>query len=135
MNTSTIAPTRVEPVARQGEKLRGIPSLNNGERLTRAEFHRRYSFRPDIKKAELIEAVVHVPSQVHFLSHGQIHAAITGWLAVYVAATPGVQLGDSVTLILDMDNEVQPDALLQLDEALAGVPASPKMTIWRARRS
>lgn len=97
-----------------------VPPLNNGDRLTRAEFHRRYAARPEIKKAELIEGIVHMPSPVHFSSHGQPHAAIIGWLAVYVAVTPGTQLGDNVTVFLDMDNEVQPDALLRLDTALGG---------------
>ncbi len=30
------------------------PSLENGDRLTRAEFERRYEAMPDVKKAELI---------------------------------------------------------------------------------
>ena len=37
-------------------------SLEAGDCLTREEFHRRYLARPDIKKAELIDGVVHVPS-------------------------------------------------------------------------
>jgi hypothetical protein len=36
--------------------------LENGERLTQPEFHRRYSQRPDLRKAELIEGVVYLPS-------------------------------------------------------------------------
>ena len=38
------------------------PVLENGDRLSRAEFERRYEARPDLKKAELIEGVVHMPS-------------------------------------------------------------------------
>lgn len=34
--------------------------LESGDHLTRAEFHRRYGARPDIKKAELVEGVVYV---------------------------------------------------------------------------
>ena len=37
-----------------------IPPLKEGDRLTRAEFERRYMAMPDLKKAELIEGVVHV---------------------------------------------------------------------------
>ena len=33
----------------------GIPALENGDRLTRAEFERRYEAMPGLKKAELIE--------------------------------------------------------------------------------
>jgi len=36
------------------------PRLCTGDRLTRAEFERRYSARPDVKKAELIEGVVYI---------------------------------------------------------------------------
>jgi hypothetical protein len=33
----------------------GIPPLENGDRLSRAEFERRYDAMPRLKKAELIE--------------------------------------------------------------------------------
>jgi Uma2 family endonuclease len=35
-----------------------------------------------------------------------------GWLSYYRAATPGVLLLDNATVILDAENEVQPDAAL-----------------------
>ena len=38
-----------------------------------------------------------------------------GWLANYEAATPGVEFGDNATVILDADNETQPDALLRIE--------------------
>lgn len=31
-----------------------VPPLNSGDRLTRAEFERRYAARPDIKKTDII---------------------------------------------------------------------------------
>ncbi|MEW5959744.1 MAG: Uma2 family endonuclease [Chloroflexota bacterium] len=94
--------------------------LENGDRLTRAEFERRYEAMPHLKKAELVEGVVYMPSPVHFEKHSKPHAQIIGWLVVYHAATPGVDLGDNATVRLDMDNEFQPDALLRLDSALGG---------------
>ena len=39
-----------------------IPPLENGDRLTVAEFERRYEAMPELKKAELINGVVHIPS-------------------------------------------------------------------------
>jgi Uma2 family endonuclease len=45
---------------------------------------------------------------------------IMAWLAPFWAATPGAQLLDNSTLRLDLDNEVQPDALLRIDEAHGG---------------
>src|SRR5262245_17111719 len=41
-----------------------VPPLENGDRLTRAEFERRYRAMPHLKKAELIEGVVYIPSPV-----------------------------------------------------------------------
>jgi len=96
------------------------PPLENGARLSRAEFERRYEAMPHIKKAELIEGVVYMPSPVRHLRHGNPHARIMGWLANYYATTPGVDLSDNVTVRLDANNEVQPDALLRIETALGG---------------
>jgi len=96
-----------------------IPPLENGDRLARPEFERRYQAMPYLKKAELIEGVVYMPSPVR-ASHSKAHAEIITWLGTYAAATPGVTLHDNTTVRLDMDNEVQPDALLRLDSALGG---------------
>ncbi len=106
--------------ARPPRDLQGAPPpLEPGDRLTAAEFMRRYEAMPHIKKAELIEGVVYMPSPVR-VSHAAAHSQIIGWLAVYVAATPGVQLADNATLRMDPDNVVQPDALLRLEPAAGG---------------
>ncbi|NOZ06578.1 MAG: Uma2 family endonuclease [Chloroflexi bacterium] len=97
-----------------------VPPLESGDRLTLYEFERRYNAMPHIKKAELIEGVVHMPSPVHHLSHGKPHAQVMGLLAVYCASTSGVDLSDNTSVRLDADNEVQPDALLRLDPAFGG---------------
>ncbi len=90
-----------------------LPSLESGDRLTRAEFHRRYCARPDIKKAELVEGVVYVASPVRLSKHGAPHALIMTLLGTYVAHHPGrAALGDNSTVFLDPDNEFQPDAML-----------------------
>ena len=94
--------------------------LENGDRLTRPEFERRYQAMPQLNKAELIEGVVYVPSPVRSTSHAKPHGLIITWLGVYSAATLGVELNDNATVRLDMDNEPQPDALLRLDERLGG---------------
>jgi Uma2 family endonuclease len=109
MTTTTVPPTQVRAAANKS-----CP-LESGDRLTRAEFERRYAAMPQIKRAELIEGEVHMPSPVHHVSHGQPHAHLIGWLVAYCAATPGVDLGDNVTVRLDQINEVQPDALLRLE--------------------
>jgi hypothetical protein len=56
----------------------GVPPLENGDHLTRDEFERRYEAMPGLKKAELIEGVVYVPSPVRFDQHGSPHAALIG---------------------------------------------------------
>ncbi len=97
-----------------------IPPLEGGDRLTRFEFERRYEAMPQLKKAELIEGVVYMPSPTRHKQHGRPHGQILGWLAVYCAATPGVDFGNNTSVRLDIDNEVQPDALLRLDSELGG---------------
>ena len=96
------------------------PSLENGDRMSRGEFERRYHLMPNLKKAELIEGVVYVPSPVRIMSHGQPHATMITWLGIYAMATPAVMLGDNATVRLDLDNEPQPDGLLRLEESAGG---------------
>ena len=92
-----------------------IPPLENGDRLTMAEFERRYERMPELKKAELVEGIVYMASPLRITQHGEPHSWIIGWLMVYKASTPGVQLGDNCTVRLDADNEPQPDALLRIE--------------------
>jgi hypothetical protein len=96
-----------------------VPPLVDGQRLTREEFHRRYEAMPEVKKAELIEGVVHVPSPVRDEHHGEPHAELMGWLWVYRANTPGVRASDNATLLLEED-EPQPDGLLRIDPRAGG---------------
>ena len=95
------------------------PALHNGDRLTRAEFERRYEAMPHLKKAELIEGVVHVPSPVS-REHATAQFNLIGWLWLYAAGTPGVEGGDNGTLRLDLGNEPQPDAFLRILETYGG---------------
>jgi Uma2 family endonuclease len=88
--------------------------LNQGDHLSRDEFERRYSAMPNVKKAELIEGVVHMPSPVTHQQHGQQHFDIVFWLGLYRLFTPGVEGGDNSTLKLDAKNEPQPDAFLMI---------------------
>ncbi|MBE9236421.1 Uma2 family endonuclease [Anabaena aphanizomenioides LEGE 00250] len=92
-----------------------IPPLENGDKLTRHEFERRYHAMANLKKAELIEGVVYVASPLRIKSHGEPHAYIMTWLGVYKAATPGIGFADNATVLIDTDNEPQPDALLRIE--------------------
>ncbi|MBI2765678.1 MAG: Uma2 family endonuclease [Chloroflexi bacterium] len=98
----------------------GLVPLESGDRLTRGEFERRYTCRPDIKKAELIEGVVYVASPVRIRKHARPHIRMAAWLVVYESRTPGTISADNGTVRLDLDNEPQPDAFLAWDEEHGG---------------
>lgn len=102
ISTTTIAPRST------------IPRLENGDRLTRTEFERRYHAMPNQTKAELIEGIVYMASPLRITQHGEPHARIMLWLGFYQTFTPNLQLGDNSTVRLEADNEPQPDALLRI---------------------
>lgn len=98
---------------------RGRPPLESGDRLSRAEFHRRYSLYPEIKKAELVEGVVIVGSPV-YAQHSECQADFSTLLGIYRAHTPGLRVADNQSVILDDQNEVQPDLCVRFDVPSAG---------------
>ena len=91
-----------------------IPQLENGDRLSRTEFEQRYSNMPQLKKAELIEGVVYVTSPLRINQHGEPHFNTIAWLGAYASMTPGCQGGDNATVVLDSNNELQPDIFLRV---------------------
>lgn len=97
-----------------------LPPLEAGDHLSRCEFERRYHARPDLKKAELIEGRVYMPSPVRIKSHAEPHGQAITWLGTYCASTPGVGFGDNATVRLDLDNEPQPDIVLRLESSAGG---------------
>jgi len=110
---------RVEtaPVSKKPSKM--FP-FNPGDHLSRVEFERRYQAHPEVRRAELIEGVVYMPSPVRHQKHGLPHGMLITWLGVYQSATSGVVLSVEPSLRLDYENEVQPDALLRLETRLGG---------------
>ncbi|NCJ08126.1 Uma2 family endonuclease [Synechococcales cyanobacterium C] len=100
-----------------------IPPLENGDRLSRAEFERRYDALPELKKAELIEGVVYMAAALRIRSHGEPHGLLMTWLGTYRAFTPGIVLGDNSTIRLDLENEPQPDAMLLVPGRQATISA------------
>ena len=97
-----------------------VSTLENGDRLTRAEFERRSKARPDLKKVELIEGEVYVGSPVRHRQHSKPHGRLLTWLGTYVASTPGTDFGDNGSIRLDLDNEPQPDAYLMIERERGG---------------
>jgi Uma2 family endonuclease len=92
-----------------------VLTLETGDRLSRAEFERRYTAMPELKRAELIEGVVYLPSPVRLRRHGQPHLNLATWLGIYQGATPGTIAADNASTRLDFDNEPQPDAVLLIE--------------------
>jgi hypothetical protein len=116
--------------AKAQKKARPLPPLQNGDHLTRAEFERRNAAQPDIKKAELIEGIVHMPSPFHHDKHSKPHSRIVGWLFNYVVATPGTDFGDNATIRPDY---FWVDDLAGLLQALQAGLASPEHAAFVAR--
>jgi Uma2 family endonuclease len=92
-----------------------IRPLQPGDHLTVKEFERRYQAMPHVKKAELIDGVVYMPSPVSDKDHGVPHFNLITWLGVYYVFTPGTQGGDNSTLRLQLGAHMpQPDAYLRI---------------------
>jgi Uma2 family endonuclease len=115
------------------KKTEYIPPLENGDRLTREEFERRYNAMPHVKKAELINGVVYivatdssngvpgVSSPVRFRRHANPHFRLSGWLVHYQGMTPGTDGADNSTLRLpSQTNETQPDLCLRIQHECGG---------------
>ncbi len=66
-----------------------IPPLENGDRLTRAEFERRYDAMPELEQAELVEGEVDLPSPVRHGRHSHPHTRLVTWLGNSETDTPG----------------------------------------------
>jgi Uma2 family endonuclease len=95
--------------------------LRDGERLTRAEFLRRWEAQPDLKFAERIEGVVRLMmTPLHIRTHGS-PSGYVGWCLVnYSMATPGTLYGSDSTIHVDGDNDFQPDHTLLIEPSLGG---------------
>lgn len=91
-------------------KKTACPPLENGDMLPLTEFLRRYEDMPGVKKAQLIEGVVHMPSPVR-VAHAEPDGVIQLWLGTY-AAENGLKTYPNVSLLLDTENAFQPDAIL-----------------------
>jgi len=92
--------------------------LVTGERMNVEEFLRRWEALPDLKNAELIDGVVHVPSPVS-REHGSLDTLIHWWLAHYAHATPGCHAGNNSTWLM-LDSAPQPDAYLRILPSYGG---------------
>jgi len=96
-----------------------VPPLRDGDRLSRAEFERRFDAMPGLKKAELIHGVVYMPPPVSD-DHSSPHFDLITWLGAYRIHTPGVVGGDNGSLRLEPESMPQLDAFLRILETHGG---------------
>jgi Uma2 family endonuclease len=91
---------------------KAVPAhFENGDMLTLNDFLRRYERMPNVKKAELIEGVIHMASPVRINLHSRPDGIMQGWLFAY-AAMHDLEMFPNTTLLLDVENCFQPDSML-----------------------
>jgi Uma2 family endonuclease len=86
--------------------------LITGIKLSPEEFLRRWESLPELKKAELIEGIVFVPSPVG-RRHGYFDIKLHAWLHQYSAHTPGTEASANTTCRLQ-ESVPQPDGYLRI---------------------
>lgn len=89
-----------------------VPLLAAGDKLTRDEFLRRWEAMPKVKFAELIGGIVYMPSPLS-REHGVLNSRVNYWLGHYPAFTPGCEVGNNATWLMQEDFP-QPDVYLRI---------------------
>src|SRR5712692_3264518 len=83
-----------------------------GEKLSREEFLRRWEALPNLKRAELLEGVVYLPSPLS-ISHGSREPIASFWLTYYSGLTPGCESGSNATWLM-LEDAPQPDCYIRI---------------------
>lgn len=94
-------------------RIRAYPPLVEGQRLDQPTFHERYDAMPPGTWAELLDGVVYMSSPAGFV-HGRAQVPPVVWLSYYAENTPGVEVLDNASLIVDPRSEPQPDLQLRI---------------------
>ena len=92
-----------------------IPPLQDGDHLTVEEFEHRYENMPELKRADLIDGIVHFDPYMPLSRHGEGVGSLVCWLGAYRAYTPGLEGGLNPTLRLRIGvHQPQTDACLRI---------------------
>jgi hypothetical protein len=91
---------------------REVPLLQPGDFLSREEFFRRWEVMPHLKRAELIQGVVYMPSPLS-RAHAVMENNVAAWLGVYRARTAGCEAMSNATWLM-VDDSPQPDTSLRI---------------------
>ena len=89
------------------------PPLIEGDSLTSSEFLRRWEEMPDVRRAELIDGIVYMPSPVSS-GHARYESFFNAWLSFYAVTTPGCQPSMEGTWLMGDRQTPQPDVVLQV---------------------
>ena len=84
------------------------PLLSPGDHMTLEEFLDRWNQMPDLKRAELIEGTVYMPSPVS-LRHMSLDSRVQGLCSLYAMQTRGLQAGTNGTWLMAKSSAPQPD--------------------------
>ena len=87
------------------------PPLIEGDSLTSDEFLRRWEEMPDVRRAELIDGIVYMPSPVS-IGHSNYELFLGNWLGFYALATPGCRPAMEGTWLMGEGQTPQPDVVL-----------------------
>jgi len=91
--------------------LRALP-FENGDVMRRDEFHRLYSGCEGLEHVELIEGVVYLPPPIRLAGHALEQTFALEWLLAYRAGRQDIEVVAPATVLLDDENEPEPDALM-----------------------
>ena len=90
-----------------------LPVIENGDVMSREEFHRLTSDCEEFERAELIEGIVYLPMSVRIDQHQRPVQLAYRWLMAYADRFPGeVEAMDGGSILLDDKNEPIPDLML-----------------------
>lgn len=87
--------------------------LATGDRMSQAEFHRRYQQYPESIKFELINGTVFMASPQR-VPHGRYTSRLASVLSLYEMQTPGVETTLEPTVILSDKSEPRPDLVMRV---------------------
>lgn len=91
-----------------------LEPLRDGLRMDSDEFKARFDATPGLRRAELLEGVVHMPPALNILGHGFENSNLITWLTLYRTATPGLLMANAASVRVDDRNTPEPDALLMI---------------------
>ena len=87
--------------------------LENGATMNRQEFHRLYEQCDGLRKVELIEGIVYMPSPEKAEEHSRQQSVLVQWLFSYQELHDGeVEVLAGGSVLMDDGNEPIPDAMM-----------------------